>query len=220
MYKQVIIVSATKMSEKEFWQKAPLAQYLKRQIDSSWHVVYNNTDGLSSVYNRWLIHDRFRDFIILFVHDDVNIQDTFLEEKLNEAIEQYDVVGLAGGKEITLSSPALWHLMSKQLFGSVAHLFPDHLIRMSSFGPTPARCLLIDGLFIAVNTEKILDSGVKFDENFNFHFYDLDFSLAANRAKLKIGTWPIWVIHSGLGDSFRSKEWKECETKFLSKWRA
>ena len=161
-----------------------------------------------------------KDRIVVFVHDDVDIQDFYLLEKLNQAMEDFDIVGLAGASNINLKSPALWHVMSdkKNWSGAVGHIFIDKSIAVSSFGPVPKRCLVIDGLFIAVNMEKLLQAKVKFDPQYDFHFYDLDFSLSANIKQLKIGTAPIWVVHAGLGDSFRSVEWQEAEKIFLNKW--
>lgn len=222
--KPILIVCATSLSRAKF-HEAPISYYLKKigyEIPAkniNYEVVYNNKLGLPEVYNQFLVEEN-RDKNILFVHDDVNIQDAFLQEKLEIAFETADIIGLAGAKFIKTTSPALWHLMSDRTTwsGAVAHLYPDETIGMSSFGPMPKRVLVLDGLFLAVNTEKILDAGLKFSEEFEFHFYDLDFCLTANQLRLKLSTCPIWVIHSGLGDSFQSNEWKRLEPIFLSKW--
>lgn len=224
MIKDIHIICATPLSADDFWQTAPLANFLGKidvEEDSriSYVIYYNNIIGLAKIYNKE-ITKKNKDKIVVFVHDDVDIQDFYLVEKLNTAIVDFDVIGLAGGKNINLKSPALWHIMTERSTwsGAVGHIFADKSIAVSSFGPAPRRCLLIDGLFIAINTEKVLETGVKFDPQYDFHFYDLDFALSANAAKLKIGTAPIWVIHAGLGDSYKSEEWKTKETSFLEKW--
>lgn len=223
MMKDILIVCATPLDKDTFWDTAPLAEYLRRislgHSNIDYWITYENEHGLSRVYNRF-ITGLYADKIIIFVHDDVCIEDISLYEKINKAILEYDVIGLAGSTPNKLSSPALWNVMGKRhtWSGAVAHKYPNNDILMTTFGPTPRRCLLVDGLFIAINTEKVLKTSIKFDEQFFFHFYDLDFSLAANKGNLKIGTWPIWVVHSGLGDSFHTPEWKEQEQKFTAKW--
>ena len=70
---------------------------------------------------------------------------------------------------------------------------------MTSFGPTPSRVALLDGLFISVNTKKIKEVNWKFNENYTFHHYDIASSIDANKKKLKLGVTPIWVIHKSPG---------------------
>ena len=80
---------------------------------------------------------------------------------------------------------------------------------MTSFGPTPSRVVLVDGLFMAVSLKSALDSDWKFNESFTFHHYDLSSCLDANAKGLKIGVSPINVIHGSPG--LRSIN----ETKFI-----
>jgi GT2 family glycosyltransferase len=159
-----------------------------------------------------------KDKIVLFVHDDVSIEDSMLKEKLNEAIKTFDIIGLAGSKNVDLKKPAAWHLMANNVdwSGAVAHI-KDGQTFMTSFGSMPKEVDLIDGLFMAINVEKVKD--VLFDEQFQFHHYDLDMCMTAKKQGLKIGTYPIWVTHLGLGDSMYSNEWKENAKKFSTKWR-
>ena len=154
------------------------------------------------------------------MHDDVEVHDAFFADKLVKAHEQYDVVGLAGTRTMNLQSPALWHHMSKDIksdgCGFVSHYFPDKGLNSAFFGYSPSKALLIDGLFISVDMKKIRDTKCKFDEEFDFHFYDLAFSLQCYLHDVSVGVWPIFVVHYGLGEP--DKNWKELETKFLSKY--
>lgn len=218
--KEILLIAATPLTEKEFWATTPLGQCLfngvKNQIHS--HIInYNNTTGLPLLYNEVLKISDYHDKICLFVHHDVSIEDAFLTEKLNEAIQQFDIVGLAGGGQVEIKSPALWHLMTERRTwsGSVAHKFPDGSINTVNFGPAPRRCLIMDGLFLALNTEKIVAKGLWFDPNYSFHHYDIQLGLDANGLGLKCGTCPIWVVHSGLGDSYQTEAWRESEEHFL-----
>jgi hypothetical protein len=77
---------------------------------------------------------------------------------------------------------------------------------------------MIDGLFIAVNVDRLLDTNTRFDEDFDFHHYDISFCLIANKNKLKIGVYPIRVVHFGLGDSMMSPEWSKSQVVFKNKY--
>ena len=64
-------------------------------------VWTENTDSLSVQYNKAKkYYDQYD--AIIFLHDDVFITDAFLIEKLQVAFAQFDVVGLAGGADISL----------------------------------------------------------------------------------------------------------------------
>lgn len=228
MNKPIHIVTCTKSNDiktSEIWQY--LNKYSTKNFNTTRdfnHTIYrDNTDGLSKRYNEVLEKKEVKNSILVFAHDDLFIADGFLGEKLNAAMERFDIVGLAGIKApIEIKSPAAWHMAGppEQFSGAVAHYKPNDPISqwMTSFGPTPERVILIDGVFIAVNTEKISAAGLRFDEDFKFHHYDLSFCLRANALKLKIGTWPIYAVHRGLGTSMLTPEWKESEKKFKEKY--
>ena len=224
--KEIMLVCATRKSREEFKKCAPLFASLKklqaspRKVTS--RITYQNRLGLGTIYNRYL-KTRHEDKILVFVHDDVRIEDLFFVEKLNEAFKKFDVVGLAGNKEPDINYLS-WFDQRRPLTGFVAHRVTEQPARfycptvfVSSYGPSPAECGLLDGLFIAVNTENIISCDVKFDEQFDFHFYDLDFSLSCLSKGLRLGTWPIWVVHQS-GGSLNSPEWKKAAKLYRDKW--
>ena len=222
--KEIKIVSATKCDLKPSWE-TPIRQSI-RKLRCACHVELNNTKSLASVYNKH-ITDENKDKILVFVHDDALIEDLFLTEKLNEAIQEFDIVGVAGIKpNITLKEPALWHLMGnkEQYSGAVAHFLPNENTKrfMTNFGLTPERTILLDGVFLAVNVENIIKTELKFDETnpARFHFYDLDFCLSANRLGIKYGTWPIWLTHKSYGLTKPDPEFMEGQSWFLQKHKA
>ena len=148
------------------------------------------------------------------MHDDVFITDAFLIEKLQVAFAQFDVVGLAGGADISLKSYGLWHLMCdpKTFSGAVSHFDNSGKEFVTAFGSFGKRCLLLDGLFLAVNTKTA--KKVSWDENVKFHHYDLLFCLEANKLKLKLGTAPIYVTHESPGLKGFSEEFKKSDAYF------
>jgi len=54
----------------------------------------------------------FSDRLVLFVHDDVYIDDYFIRQRLNDALIKFDVVGVAGNKAPDLRQPS-WALKWK-----------------------------------------------------------------------------------------------------------
>lgn len=221
--KKILVITCTK----SLGDKCQLTKSLKHmQSDVELVIVSNNTDGLSEVYNRYINHDTLKDHdIILFAHDDVYIDDLKLKPKLYEAIDvlNYDIVGLAGARNINIKEPALWHLMSTRdnWTGSVSHPVDNTgRVCVTCFGPWPERCLVLDGLFIAVNLKSALKSGWKFNENYEFHHYDIASCIDANNMQLKIGTYPIHVTHMSPGlSSLDDVTFKQSQTKFLNEYQ-
>lgn len=201
--KKILVVTCSK----DHGRESQLVKSLQNiKDDVSLVLNANNSDGLSSAYNKQIVAENLiKHDIILFAHDDVFIDDAKLQGKLYAAIYglKYDIVGLAGASEVNISKPCLWHLMSprESWSGAVSHPYDaGHTkISVTSFGPWPSRCLVLDGLFLAVNLKRALEVGWKFNEDYMFHHYDLASCLDGNKLKLKMGTYPIWVTHSSPG---------------------
>lgn len=224
--KKVAIISCTKKSESE----ANTIPIVKSYRDSNFSsnvildMLWENKDGLPKVYNRCLEYYRNKNFdYLVFVHDDVYLDDTKLVEKLQKAFDElkYDIVGLAGGLNPSIKYPALWHIMCPKSShrGQVQHPCSETQIYYTAFGPTPDRVTIADGVFLAVNLKNVLNVGWKFNENYTFHHYDLSSCLDANKLKLKIGVYPIHIIHLSPGlKSLEDKVWKESNEKFLKEY--
>jgi GT2 family glycosyltransferase len=103
------------------------------------------------------------------------------------------------------------------LSGAVAH-GRNPFGRVSAYGPVPAECELLDGVFLAAARRSVLLArGVHFDSRFEFHFYDLDFCRSARAAGLRLGTWPICLTHQSTG-AYESPAWLDGYNKYLEKW--
>ena len=116
------------MNREDFKGQAPLHKTLNKLRGKSslfyQIIIYNNRSGLGEIYNRYLGNKKYFNDILLFVHDDVLIEDIFLSEKLNEAIRRFDVVGIAGG--LTPNKGALrWFDPWENLTGAVGHPLLD-----------------------------------------------------------------------------------------------
>lgn len=220
--KKILVVTCSK----DKGDSSQLVQSLA-QIKNDVSIVINsdNKEGLSKNYNKQLkAENLIKHDIVLFAHDDVFIDDLKLKGKLYTAINdlKYDIVGLAGASEIQVKKPALWHLMSKResWSGSVAHPLPGgKQLNVTNFGPWPNRCLILDGLFLAVNLRRALELGWKFNENYDFHHYDISSCLDANKLKLKMGTYPIYVTHMSPGlSSLEDETFVKSQQKFLQEY--
>ena len=137
-----------------------------------------------------------------------------------EALEHFDVVGVAGGR---LRSPAQLTWGGYDLpvpdagsrVGALSQVRPFG--QVTAFGPSPAACDLLDGVLLACRRSVLLKAGVRFDPQLAFHFYDLDFCRSARAAGLSVGVWPISITHRSWG-AYRSPEWLAASTLYLQKW--
>jgi hypothetical protein len=87
---------------------------------------------------------------------------------------------------------------------------------MTGFGVTPSRAVIVDGLFIAVNCEAVASKNWQWNENFDFHHYDIASCIDANAKALKIGVYPINVFHASPGlASLQDAAWSKSNEKFL-----
>lgn len=223
---RVCFVAATRDCETNFWARAPLAIGLRPLLDLpdvEARIFYSNRSGLPTVYNQAL-QESTADCLV-FLHDDVWINDAQMLEKLRVALKRFDVVGVAGNVRRMPGQPA-WLFKGRtaqgfewdweHLSGAVAHGLPG-CAQTQHYGPTPAACELMDGVFLAVRRETLLHSRVAFDARFDFHFYDMDFCRAARSMGLALGTWPIDLIHASAG-AFGAESWGENFGRYLQKW--
>jgi hypothetical protein len=219
MKSKLLIVACTQAKTDSEFANLPIYQSLKKQYEVNspnidFHVFKDNKRGLSECYNEILRDPKNLNSIVLFVHDDVVLEDLFLYEKLVNS--PYSITGLAGAKSFNKQADKLaWHLSSpkEDYVGEVAHINNNN-VWTTVFGNTNSRALVIDGLFVACKVKDLVEKGLEFDENFNFHFYDIAFCLRANEKKVTCGVLPIKVIHYGLGDSMLTPQWEEASIRF------
>jgi len=224
----VLVVAATKYDKLYFERFMYLGLALKRlsydkSIEAS--IIFESRVGLPGIYNAY-VSETNRDKIVVFTHADVYIDDYFVSLRLHEALQKFDVVGVAGNRRRVPRQPA-WAFVTdwpqfqwdqgENLSGAVCH-FQDQGSQVSPYGPFPAACQLLDGVFLAARVGPLLDHNVRFDERFPFEFYDLDFCRTAVAAGLKLGTWPIAITHAS-GGSYGSPEWRRCRDLYYQKWQ-
>ncbi|MGD0662655.1 MAG: glycosyltransferase [Syntrophorhabdales bacterium] len=214
------IVSATRCDAGEF-KKTPLAQSLgrlKHDARLRFHVTLSNAAGLPEIYNR-RIQESDND-VLVFVHDDVWIDDYFLVDRVIDGLELFQVIGVAGNTRL-IDSHVAWHLRKGEwdfphLSGSVAHGTAP-FGPVTRYGDSPRRCELLDGVLLAARPSVLREKGLSFDTRFSFHFYDLDFCRTVRQSGLSVGTWPIAITHNS-GGAFGSPQWMQALTVYKAKW--
>lgn len=184
-------------------------------------VAVDNDQPLPLVFNA-AIEAAAPEDILVFVHDDVRIDDWAVATRLVESLRHFDVVGVAGNMRRTPRQEA-WCLMGDTrshdlayLSGAIRHGDGDG--KVTNYGPVPREVKLLDGVFLAVRAATLQRTGVRFDVGFAFHFYDADFCRACELAGLRMGTWPIALTHRSAGGGWKSREWDEAYARYLSKW--
>lgn len=226
------IVSATRMPAVDFWTFTPLGKSMRKHshtfggkfaIDTC-TIAFKNKRGLPEVYNEAIEASKPGD-ILVFVHDDVFIEDPDYMTKIPAALEKSDVIGIAGNTR-RVPNQAYWFSTdnnvrdTKGLSGAMRHdvIGPtNHNDERLFYGPTPAQCLLLDGCFLAIDSSKFRLQNVRFDPQFRFHFYDLDFCRSCEKAGLVMRTLPLDATHSSAG-AFRSPDWNAARDLYFAKW--
>lgn len=222
---RIVVVSATRRTPDEFGRGTALGRSMHRlrfERRLKGVVAFQNSFGLSAVYNAALAAAA-PDDILVFVHDDVWLDDFRLCDRLIDGLQHYDVIGVAGNRRRQPRQPSWMFADLAQpasdvefVSGAVAHgaePFGD----VGCYGPAPAACELLDGVLLAARARRLKEAGLTFDTRFDFHFYDLDFCRSARALGLSLGTWPIAITHQSKG-SFADPRWRSGFEKYLDKW--
>jgi len=216
------VVSATRLSRDDFWDKSALGNSLKRLAGDdriASRVFFSNQTGLPERYNECIRSDD-SDEILVFMHDDVWIDDYFLADRVLEGLRSYDLIGVAGVLRRIPGQPPFAnvdpHGERPRISGAIAQ-GPSPFAPIQVWESAPADCDLLDGVFLAARTSVLREHRVLFDPEFDFHLHDADFCRAAKRAGLRVGTWPISLTHQSAG-SYRSDGWWKAFERYLAKW--
>jgi protein O-GlcNAc transferase len=159
---EVEIVSASSLGGERFMAEAPLGASIhrfRRDRRIKWRIFAENSAGLSTIFNQAI--DADGPDLLLFVHDDVWIDDLFFVDRLIDALDAFDIVGIAGNKRRQPGQVKFFNAPDggeksdfPYLSGTLAHFRLNGQI--VALGPTPAPCELLDGVFSrrkAVNAE-------------------------------------------------------------------
>lgn len=220
------LICATRETQANFMTKTALGRSLATY---PWPVELrlfaDNKAGLPSVYNQALRESVAEPAVLVFIHDDVYLSDYFWADQVRMGLEAFDIIGLAGNRRRVANQPAwafidthfTWDTRGVNLSGAVAHGKDFISDGVTVFGPNKQEVKLLDGVLLAGLSETFNSKSIRFDETFDFHFYDLDICRQIEVKNLRMGTWPIAIIHES-GGAFGSESWQAGYAKYLAKW--
>jgi tetratricopeptide (TPR) repeat protein len=226
------LVCATRLSRDTFFSSAPLGRSLptfrKFPVDQriELRLFAENTASLSMVYNTAIEESRSRPAILIFIHDDVYLSDYFWTTHLRAALSHFDLVGIVGNRR-RVPRQASWMYLDgyftrdddAHLSGVIGHgnPFPD-LRQLSVYGAPGQEVKLLDGVFLATRSTLLVERELRFDPQFAFHFYDLDFCRQAELRGVRMGTWPMSIVHASAGQ-LGGDAWRAAYDKYLQKYQ-
>lgn len=179
--------------------------------------VNNGEKSLTQVYNEILDESTFN--IVVFLHDDLIIETKSLAEKINRMFvknPEYGIIGIAGTTDLV---DGRWWTIKESMTGIVSHT-SNGKTWVSKYSEDQGNkikdVVVVDGLFFAVNKEKIKQ---RFDEDFDgFHFYDVSFCLLNYLKDVKIGvTTQFKITHKSVG--MVNDQWNINKLQFEDKFK-
>lgn len=222
----VRVVCATKMTTNLFFSQSLAGVTLAAHRATSpleIRLFPENKRGLGEIYNLAIDEAINSPAILVFMHDDVAICDYFWCDLVRRELSRFDLLGVVGNRRRVPGQPS-WSIVDiagqmdslSNLSGAVGQgvRFPPE--RLDCFGSVGAPCKLMDGLFLVMSSRLMHSTGIRFDPQFKFHFYDMDICRQVEHCGLSMGTIPLSVVHASNGRW--DKEWHETYHRYLGKW--
>lgn len=196
--------------------------------DIDLYVQANNTETLTQFGNKMIEECKDTYDYLVLMHSDVDFSLMNFVSQLRETKEKYDIVGMAGTKKLFISqSPLTWftgsHKYPEDRYGRITHNHDGMMLESFFNREKPdivdTEVITIDGLLMCLNKKTMQNDKARFDEQFTYDFYDLDFCLNVQvNTDLKIGVFVQPTIHNSLGRSVLTEEYLVPERKFRAKW--
>lgn len=180
-------------------------------------VVIHDARSLAEGYTRAL--GRARHDFIVFCHDDLEWISPWPFDALERALGHHDLVGLAGSR--LASGPAVNWAGHPHIHGWVSYPAPAPGPGFDA-APISLECGVLGGMQaldgVLLATRKSVVERVGFDASAfdGFHFYDLDFTLRAQRAGYRLAvTTEALAVHASLGTF--GEDWQRYRAQFTAK---
>lgn len=188
-----------------------------------------NEFSLPEIYNKAISEINKKDSITVFCHNDIEFDTPnwgkILLKHFNRTSPQYNyqILGVAGATE--LNSHGCWWLdksnkmNTTKMVGIVNHF--NGIRKWESRYSEPrfgvSEVLLVDGLFMAVDLDKIEH---KFDESYKgFHMYDVSFCFPNYLDGCNIGViTDIRITHKSIGQT--NQQWEENRIQFAEEYKS
>lgn len=180
-------------------------------------IINDGEMSLTEAYNKGL-EDSNND-IVVFCHDDIIFDTKNWGRKLTSIFKknpEYGIIGIAGTTDLV---DGRWWTLKESMNGIVSHQHEGK--KWTNYyskdqGNKLTDMVVLDGLFLAVNKNKIKHT---FDEDFHgFHFYDISFCFPNYLDGVKVGlTTQIRVTHLSIGET--NKQWEGHKVRFEEKYK-
>ncbi len=202
-----------------------------RKIDPSFVELLKKTSGIKSlevlpfenngeysltqVYNMAL--EKSSNDIVVLCHDDIYFEKNNWGNKVLKHFkrnEEFSILGVAGSRYLPPSGR--WWEIPTEMFGVVNHEHQGKKWTSKYSEPKGNKLdetIIVDGLFIALNKNKIKH---KFHEDVKgFHFYDVDFCFRNHLEGIKIGVfYDVRITHKSIG--MTNDSWEKNRQQFVS----
>ena len=184
-------------------QFAAMAASYERALAGWPHEIVRIADAtsLAGGYTQGLA--RATGDVVVFTHDDVEILTPDFGQRLARRLHECDLLGVAGATRAT--GPGWPFAGWPYLHGSV--IYPDdkdrgyHVTVYSRTVPLARGIRVMDGVFLAMRREVAASIGWDADTCDGFHGYDVDFTLRAAQAGLRLAVASdLGLVHRSYGD--------------------
>jgi glycosyltransferase involved in cell wall biosynthesis len=180
--------------------------------------IINTGESLTKSYNRGL--EQAKNDIVVFCHDDLNVETKQWGNKLLKQFEKnpnFGIIGVAGSKFMAPSGQ--WWENRKKMYGRVAHTHEGKTwlsTYSEDLGQSLEKVVVVDGVFFAVDKTKIKTN---FNEEVEgFHFYDVTFCFENYLKCVDIGvTTLIRINHKSIG--MTNESWEANRLSFAEKFK-
>jgi len=218
MKNNIVVIFSSHLSDEE-------NQNFIKHIDNTIGVKHkavcypnHNQFSLPEIYNQAIKEHAEKDCIFVMCHNDIVIKTKNWGKVLLNHFNHsdYAILGVAGSSFIP-ESGRWWDDRSK-MYGIVEHT--NGLTEWTSEYSNESRgiqpVVIIDGLFMSFDPEKILSN---FNEDYGkFHFYDLPFCVDNYFDALDIGViTTIRILHKSVGQT--DAGWEENRLKFVKEYK-
>ncbi len=228
-YTKIWVITATRKKQSEFLKTTMLGKCLslyKSQNYFQIKVAIENKEGLPKIYNRFIEDSRHDPAILLFVHDDVFLNDYWWGQQILNAVNQFDLVGIVGNTQRQKAQLSWYHIVGENntaepddpnnfsgVIGYGTKETPDFI---NFLGNPMQPVKLLDGCLLAAKSHIFHEHNIRFDERFDFHFYDVDICRQFEAKGLSMGTWPLSIVHKSKGSY--PDAYKQAYNSYLAKW--
>lgn len=177
--------------------------------------VNNGEKSLNQTYNE-ILQESENDIVVL-CHDDLYFDNKGWGYKIIDHFKKSDfgIIGVAGSTSLPKSG--MWWEDKRKMVGIVNHEHEGKKWESKyseSQGSTIKQTVLIDGLFMALDKNRIKQN---FNEDVSgFHFYDLEFCIRNYKEDVKIGVITnIRITHKSIG--MTNESWEQNRKLFSNR---